>query len=87
MPLTPEVEAQILRYYHAERWRVGTIAPQLHLHRDTVSRVLAQAGLAVLELLNDLCDRIWVHYQLELMRELSEDRITSFDVPETDPPF
>ena len=48
MPLTPEVEAQILRYYHAEPWRVGTIATQLHLHRDTVSRVLAQAGLPAL---------------------------------------
>jgi transposase len=38
-------EAQILRYYHAERWRIGTIAVQLGLHRDTVARVLAQAGL------------------------------------------
>ena len=45
MALTPELEAQILRYYHAEHWRVGTIAAQLHLHRDTVARVLAQAGL------------------------------------------
>lgn len=45
MSLTPENEAQILRDYHAERWRIGTIAAQLHLHRDTVARVLAQAGL------------------------------------------
>ena len=45
MILTPEIEAQILRYYHAERWRVGTIATQLQLHRDTVARVLSQAGL------------------------------------------
>jgi transposase len=45
LALTPELEAQILRYYHAERWRVGTIASQLGLHRDTVARVLAQAGL------------------------------------------
>ena len=41
----PEVEAQILRYYHAERWTVGTIAQQLHVHRSVVRRVLAQAGL------------------------------------------
>ena len=47
----------------------------------------AEQALAVFELLNDLCDRIWVHYQLELIRELSEEQITSFDVPETDPPF
>ncbi|HQX26225.1 MAG TPA: helix-turn-helix domain-containing protein, partial [Pseudomonadota bacterium] len=43
MALSPEHEAQILRYYHAERWRIGTIAAQLGLHRDTVARVLAQA--------------------------------------------
>jgi len=45
MALTPETEAQILRYHHAERWPVGTIARQLFLHRDSVARVLAQAGL------------------------------------------
>ena len=45
MALTPEIEAQILRYYHAEHWRVGTIASQLHVHRDSVARVLTQAGL------------------------------------------
>ena len=45
MALSPEHEAQILRYYHAERWRIGTIAVQLGLHRDTVARVLTQAGL------------------------------------------
>lgn len=38
-------EAAILRLYHAERWRVGTIAAQLGLHHSTVRRVLAQAGL------------------------------------------
>mgnify|MGYP006383484209 FL=1 len=45
MALTPEIEAQILRYYHAEHWRIGTIATQLHVHRDSVARVLSQAGL------------------------------------------
>ncbi|MER2543243.1 MAG: IS21 family transposase, partial [Candidatus Accumulibacter phosphatis] len=48
MSIPPEIEAQILRYYHAERWRIGTIATQLHVHRDSVSRVLAQAGLPAL---------------------------------------
>jgi transposase len=43
--LPPDIEAQILRYYHAEQWRIGTIAKQLHVHRDAVTRVLAQAGL------------------------------------------
>ena len=50
MALTPETEAQILRYHHAERWPIGTIASQLHLHRDSVARVLAQAGLPTLSL-------------------------------------
>lgn len=45
MTIPPDIEAQILRYYHVEKWRVGTIARQLRVHRDTVDRVLAQAGL------------------------------------------
>jgi transposase len=40
-----ELEAHILRLYHVEKWRCGTIARQLYLHRGTVKRVLAQAGL------------------------------------------
>lgn len=48
MALTPEIEAQILRCYHAERWPIGTIATQLNAHRDSVARVLAQAGLPAL---------------------------------------
>src|SRR3954454_466665 len=44
--VTPaEIEAQILRYYHAEKWKVGTIAQQLQIHHSVVRRVLAQAGL------------------------------------------
>jgi transposase len=45
MTVPPDVEAQVLRYHHVEKWRVGTIARQLGLHPDTVHRVLAQAGL------------------------------------------
>src|SRR5258708_32594387 len=45
MSIGVELEAQILRYYHVEKWRCGTIARQLHVHRGTVQRVLAQAGL------------------------------------------
>jgi hypothetical protein len=45
MTIPPELEAQILRYYHVEKWRIGTIARQLHVHHGTVMRVLAQAGL------------------------------------------
>jgi transposase len=45
MTIRPDLEAQILRYYHVERWRIGTIARQLQVHHGTVRRVLAQAGL------------------------------------------
>ncbi len=43
MAIAPELRAQILRLYQAEHWRVGTIARQLHVHRDTVRQVLAQS--------------------------------------------
>lgn len=45
MAISKELEAQILRYFHVEKWRVGTIARQLGTHHDTVDRVLSQAGL------------------------------------------
>lgn len=45
MAISPELEAKILRYFHVEKWRVGTIARQLGIHHGTVDRVLAQAGL------------------------------------------
>jgi len=45
MTIPPDLEARILRYYHVEKWRVGTIARQLRVHPETVGRVLAQAGL------------------------------------------
>lgn len=40
MTISPEMAAQILRLHDAEKWRVGTIARQLGVHRDTVKRVL-----------------------------------------------
>lgn len=46
MTISPELTAQILRYHHAERWPVGTISSQLSVHRETVMRVLTQAGVA-----------------------------------------
>ena len=45
MSISPELEAQILRYYHVEKWTIGTIATQLKVHHGTVTRVLTQAGL------------------------------------------
>ena len=45
MTLSSQQEHQILRYYFAEQWRVGTIARQLSIHHSTVERVIAQAGI------------------------------------------
>ena len=45
MVTPPDIEAQILRFYHAEKWTIGTIATQLNVHHSVVRRVLAQAGL------------------------------------------
>lgn len=45
MAIPPETKAQILRLYHAEKWRCGTIARQVAVHHSTVRRVLAQADL------------------------------------------
>ena len=43
--ISRELEAEILRLYHAEHWRIGTLARQLRIHHDTVRRVLTQAGI------------------------------------------
>ncbi len=43
--ISPELEAEILRLYHAEKWRAGTIADQLGIHHSVVVRVLAQDGI------------------------------------------
>ncbi|MGH7149209.1 MAG: IS21 family transposase, partial [Planctomycetota bacterium] len=42
--ISKDLEAQILRLHHVERWPVGTIAVQLGDHPDAVERVIAQEG-------------------------------------------
>jgi transposase len=49
LAIPPELEAKILRYFHVEKWKVGTIATQLGVHHATVDRVLSQAGLPKIE--------------------------------------
>jgi transposase len=43
--ITKEQSAELLRLYHAEKWKIGTIAAQLGIHHGTVRRVLARAGV------------------------------------------
>jgi len=45
MTIPPDRETKILRYYHVEKWCIGTIARQLRVRAEIVARVLAQAGL------------------------------------------
>ncbi len=40
-----ETQAEVLRLFHAERWKIGTIAAQLGLHHSAVRRVLARNGV------------------------------------------
>ncbi|MEY4583341.1 MAG: integrase [Pseudomonadota bacterium] len=37
---TPELEAEIVRLFFAEHWKVGTIVAQLGTHADVVRRVI-----------------------------------------------
>ncbi|VTZ60118.1 hypothetical protein [Sinorhizobium medicae] len=45
MAISAELQAQILRYHHVEKWRANTIAHQLGVHHHTVQCVLARSGL------------------------------------------
>lgn len=51
MVISTDLEAKILRYYHVEKWRIGTISCQLGVHHSVVRRVLAQAGIPQTKLL------------------------------------
>lgn len=44
--VSAELEAHILRLYHVEHWKLGTIARELGVHHSAVRRVLAQNGVA-----------------------------------------
>ena len=46
MAISDEQMAKILRYYHVEKWKVGTIARQLHVHHSVVTRVLRTTGIS-----------------------------------------
>ena len=41
----PNIEAQIPRFYHAEKWTISAIVGRLHIQNGEMRRVLAQAGL------------------------------------------
>lgn len=44
-------------------------------------------ALAVIELIDDLRDRIWSHYEIVLLNKFREEHVSRHDVKITDPPF
>jgi len=46
-----------------------------------------EQAMAVIELLDDLRDRVWSRYELALMEQFRNDRVICIDVVTTDPPF
>lgn len=52
MTISKDIEAKILRYYHVEKWRQGTISSTLNVHHSVVSRVLSQAGVPKTKLMS-----------------------------------
>lgn len=46
MAISDEFRAKILRCFHVEKWRVGTISRQLKIHHSVVQRILLQSGSA-----------------------------------------
>jgi len=48
-----------------------------------------EQAFAVINLLDDLRDRIWIHYEIALYQKFREDQIIGFDddADNADPPF
>lgn len=46
-----------------------------------------EQAMAVFELLDDLRDLIWAHYELALVTQFAEDRVSLQVVVTSDPPF
>ena len=46
-----------------------------------------EQALAVIELLDDLRDRIWAHYEFALLTTFRNERVTDYNLQSSDPPF
>lgn len=51
MTISKELEADILRHYYVEKWKIGTIRRYLKVHPGTVQRALAREGIPVNKIL------------------------------------
>jgi len=43
--------------------------------------------MAVIELIDDLRDLVWCHYEIVLQQKFRDERVTEYDVGTSDPPF
>ena len=70
MTISEDNKAEILRYYYVEKWRVGTIAHQLHIHHSVVTRVIKQSGNATtnVTLRNSMIDK-YLPFILETLKK------------------
>ncbi len=75
--ISSEKEAMILRYFHAERWKVGTIARQLNVHHSVVRRVLGLQGnvMSAQPLRAQMIDR-YLPFVLKTLKEYPTLRAT-----------
>ncbi len=68
MTVSPALEAEILRCYCVESYRVGRISKKFHLHPGTISRILFQAKTPIVGLIS----RSKIEPYLEFIRETLE---------------
>ncbi len=62
-------EAEVLRLYYGDKWRIGTIASQLGIHHSTVERVLHQAGVDVTKVLRPSIADPYVPFIIEKLEK------------------
>lgn len=67
--ISPDRETDILRLFHAEKWRVGTIASQLGIHHSTVRRVLSGAGVDLAATLRPSIADPYVPFIIETLKK------------------
>jgi len=77
MTISKELEAEILRLYHVEKWKVNTIATQLRLHHATVRRILERLGVLEKPLRSSLIDPYvpFIKQTLEKYPQLNSARL------------
>lgn len=69
MTISEELEAKILRYFHVEKWKMGTISRQLNVHGDVVKRVLVQAGNTKLLYMRPSCIDQYLPFILDTLEK------------------